>query len=65
MAEQEQRRKNITGEDQGSETTSAARTSGNSEKLKDDMDALLDEIDTVLEENADEFVRSYVQKGGE
>jgi ubiquitin-like protein Pup len=29
------------------------------------MDALLDEIDTVLEENADEFVRSYVQKGGE
>ena len=26
---------------------------------------LLDEIDEVLEENAEEFVRSYVQKGGE
>jgi ubiquitin-like protein Pup len=65
MAEQEQRRKNITGEAQGSETTSAATSAGNSEKLKEDMDALLDEIDTVLEENADEFVRSYVQKGGE
>jgi ubiquitin-like protein Pup len=25
----------------------------------------LDEIDEVLEENAEEFVRSYVQKGGE
>ncbi len=65
MTEQEQKRKNIAGEGQGSETTSAATTAGNSEKLKNDMDALLDEIDTVLEENADEFVRSYVQKGGE
>jgi ubiquitin-like protein Pup len=25
----------------------------------------LDEIDSVLEENAEEFVKSYVQKGGE
>jgi ubiquitin-like protein Pup len=29
------------------------------------VDSLLDEIDDVLEENAEEFVRSYVQKGGE
>ena len=35
------------------------------EKLSDDVDAILDEIDEVLEENAEEFVRSYVQKGGE
>ena len=35
------------------------------EKLGDDVDALLDEIDDVLEENAEDFVRSYVQKGGE
>ena len=27
--------------------------------------ALADEIDAVLEQNAEEFVRSYVQKGGE
>ncbi|HYJ23709.1 MAG TPA: ubiquitin-like protein Pup, partial [Acidimicrobiia bacterium] len=25
----------------------------------------LDEIDEVLEENAEEFVKNYVQKGGE
>jgi prokaryotic ubiquitin-like protein Pup len=31
----------------------------------DDIDDLLDEIDSVLEENAEEFVRNYVQKGGE
>lgn len=30
-----------------------------------EIDDLLDEIDTVLEENAEEFVRNYVQKGGE
>lgn len=29
------------------------------------IDALLDEIDSVLEENAEEFVKNYVQKGGE
>jgi ubiquitin-like protein Pup len=35
------------------------------EKLKAEMDAMLDEIDSVLEENAQEFVNSYIQKGGE
>jgi ubiquitin-like protein Pup len=35
------------------------------EKLKAELDDLLDEIDGVLEENAEEFVKSYVQKGGE
>ena len=35
------------------------------DKLTDDVYAILDEIDEVLEENAEEFVRSYVQKGGQ
>jgi len=35
------------------------------EKVKADLDDLLDEIDDVLETNAEDFVRSYVQKGGE
>lgn len=35
------------------------------EQLTEDVDDLLDEIDSVLEENAEEFVRGYVQKGGE
>lgn len=35
------------------------------EKLTDDVDDLLDEIDGVLEANAEDFVKSYVQKGGE
>ena len=35
------------------------------EELKAEMDDILDEIDSVLEENAEEFVKSYVQRGGE
>jgi ubiquitin-like protein Pup len=35
------------------------------EELKEDMDNLVDEIDAVLEENAEEFVKNYVQRGGE
>ena len=34
-------------------------------QMKEDIDKLLDEIDSVLEENAEEFVKNYVQKGGE
>jgi prokaryotic ubiquitin-like protein Pup len=33
--------------------------------LDEDVDAMLDEIDEVLETNAEEFVRGFVQKGGE
>ena len=35
------------------------------EKISEDVDALLDEIDDVLEENAEDFVRGYIQKGGQ
>jgi len=35
------------------------------EKISEDVDDLLDEIDSVLEENAEEFVRGYIQKGGQ
>lgn len=34
-------------------------------KLAAEMDDVLEEIDEVLEQNAAEFVRNYVQKGGE
>lgn len=30
-----------------------------------EIDDLLDEIDGVLEENAEDFVKSFVQKGGQ
>ena len=35
------------------------------DRLKAELDGLLDEIDEVLETNAEDFVKSYVQKGGQ
>jgi ubiquitin-like protein Pup len=35
------------------------------EKIKAELDDLLDEIDSVLETNAEDFVKSYIQKGGQ
>jgi len=35
------------------------------DRIKADIDDLLDEIDEVLESNAEDFVKSYIQKGGE
>ena len=35
------------------------------DKLAADTTDILDEIDDVLETNAEDFVRAYVQKGGQ
>jgi prokaryotic ubiquitin-like protein Pup len=35
------------------------------EQLDEDIDAILGEIDDVLETNAEDFVKSFIQKGGE
>lgn len=34
-------------------------------RMTEDLDQLMDEIDGVLEKNSEEFVKNYVQKGGE
>ena len=62
--EQKQPRKSTETE----ETTEAVVETDVAERkeaLDDDIDAILDEIDDVLETNAEDFVKSYVQKGGE
>jgi len=65
---QEQEHKRIQkkggGGDDAADAGQEQKTSKAAE-LKEEMDGLLDEIDSVLEENAEEFVKSYVQKGGE
>lgn len=43
----------------------APKVPENIEAIKSELDELLDEIDSVLEINAEEFVASYVQKGGQ
>lgn len=51
--------------DKSAEGPSAASPQEAAERLRDEIDDLLDEIDEVLETNSEEFVRNYVQKGGE
>ncbi|NNE74312.1 MAG: ubiquitin-like protein Pup [Acidimicrobiales bacterium] len=64
MAEREQIRKNAPAEVE-EEVADAPATSETGEKLKNELDDLLDEIDEVLETNAEDFVKSYIQKGGQ
>ncbi|MEZ5372197.1 MAG: ubiquitin-like protein Pup [Microthrixaceae bacterium] len=51
--------------EQVDEAAPSAEAAETGEKLKAELDDLLDEIDDVLETNAEDFVKSYVQKGGE
>ncbi|MBT5138724.1 MAG: ubiquitin-like protein Pup [Acidimicrobiaceae bacterium] len=64
MAEREQVRK-PTPVERESETTQAPAASERGKEIKAELDDLLDEIDEVLETNAEEFVKSYIQKGGQ
>lgn len=63
MAERIHKSKQGVQRSDGEQHESAGNAS--SEKLKAELDDLLDEIDEVLEENAEDFVKSYIQKGGE
>ncbi|HEY5250088.1 MAG TPA: ubiquitin-like protein Pup [Acidimicrobiales bacterium] len=65
MPERELKRKPAPAPRQEQVIEEAPQTGAQGEKLKAELDDLLDEIDEVLEENAEEFVRNYVQKGGE
>ncbi|HLK44940.1 MAG TPA: ubiquitin-like protein Pup [Acidimicrobiales bacterium] len=65
MAEQEQKRKPARERTAETVEETEPASAERGERLKADLDELLDEIDEVLEDNAEEFVRNYVQKGGE
>lgn len=65
MAEREQIRKKSDKKAEEDIEDVAPASSETGEKLKEEMDDLLDEIDEVLESNAEDFVKAYVQKGGQ
>ena len=62
--EQKQPRKASETEESTVETTETD-VAERKEALDGDIDAILDEIDDVLETNAEDFVKSFIQKGGE
>lgn len=61
MSSQSQIQRHSGGGDAPEEEFDAGQVSINTGTTDD----LLDEIDGLLENNAEEFVRSYVQKGGQ
>ena len=65
MPEREQIKKTAPARQDEEEVQEAPQASEKGEKLKAELDDLLDEIDEVLETNAEDFVKGYVQKGGE
>jgi ubiquitin-like protein Pup len=65
MPEREQKKKSAPKERATETEEVEAAPTKQAEALKEELDDLLDEIDSVLESNAEDFVRSYVQKGGE
>jgi prokaryotic ubiquitin-like protein Pup len=64
MAEREHKRKTAPERDEEA-VEDVPATSESGERIKAELDDLLDEIDDVLEQNAEDFVKSYIQKGGE
>lgn len=64
MSEQEQQRARRSSEEAAVEADVVEVDAAARESVEI-TDELLDEIDSVLEENAEEMVKNYVQKGGE
>ena len=66
MAGQEHKQRHSGGGD-GEDLPEATGAGGqvNKQQLDEDTFAMLDEIDSVLESNSEEFVRGFVQKGGQ
>ncbi|QIK76514.1 ubiquitin-like protein Pup [Nocardioides piscis] len=63
---QEQKQPRKSSQDQtATEEVVESDVAERKEVLDDDIDAILDEIDDVLETNAEDFVKSFIQKGGQ
>lgn len=68
MASQEQKNVSSRPEEEQTEEVplpTPAPDSATAQAATSGVDDLLDEIDGVLETNAEEFVRGFVQKGGQ
>ena len=64
--EQKQPRKSSEADETVEEATAPTEdVAERKEALDSDIDDILDEIDDVLETNAEDFVKSFIQKGGE
>jgi ubiquitin-like protein Pup len=65
MAQEQKQPRKSSQEETTTEEVVETDVAERKEVLDDDVDAILDEIDDVLETNAEDFVKSFIQKGGE
>ena len=65
MAQEQKQPRKSSEEVEETEVAPEEGVAERKEALDDDVDAILDEIDDVLETNAEDFVKSFIQKGGE
>ena len=65
MAQEQKQPRKSSETEEAVETAPETDVAERKEALDDDIDAILDEIDDVLETNAEDFVKSFIQKGGE
>jgi ubiquitin-like protein Pup len=65
MPKQEKAERRSTRDTEVDESVSTTSEAPGASSLDSDVDSILDEIDEVLEVNAEDFVKSFVQKGGQ
>jgi ubiquitin-like protein Pup len=65
MAQEQKQPRRSQEDEEPVDAAPAAADTERKEQLDEDIDAILDEIDDVLESNAEDFVKSFIQKGGE
>ena len=65
MAQEQKQPKKASETEDATDVAPSGDVAERKEQLDEDIDAILDEIDDVLETNAEDFVKSFIQKGGE
>jgi ubiquitin-like protein Pup len=65
MAQEQKQPRKASEVEESTQDVTESDVAERKEALDDDIDAILDEIDDVLETNAEDFVKSFIQKGGE
>ncbi|SED09023.1 prokaryotic ubiquitin-like protein Pup [Nocardioides exalbidus] len=65
MAQEQKQPRKSSQEETATEEVVETDVAERKEMIDEDVDAILDEIDEVLESNAEDFVKSFIQKGGQ
>jgi ubiquitin-like protein Pup len=65
MAQEQKQPRKSSQDETATEEVVESDVAERKEMIDEDVDAILDEIDEVLESNAEDFVKSFIQKGGQ